>query len=221
LFDFWDALWVPEPPVSGGSHFAPLVEDIVNPHHGDYYTRKDDRPPPSDGDAPIPTHILTVAPRTRFLIVVESFAQGDRVKDLLDWVVTTLLRDAFREDGIGARTRAGYGRLDLDLPAAVGNIASQSGARPPSLFEVTKRPGQVALVSLNKSDRSLRAVIEGIGNVLAHFPAAHALFAALPESVQRNLEKSRPVRLLVTWEGQGNLRRIVALEADPAPSTRR
>jgi len=39
-------------------------------------------------------------------------------------MVTTLLRDALREDGIGARTRAGYGRLDLDLPAAVGNIAS-------------------------------------------------------------------------------------------------
>ncbi len=217
LFDFWDALWVPEL-VGGGSDFAPLVEDIVNPHHGDYYTSTDGRPPPSDGDAPIPTHILTVAPRTRFLIVVESFAQADRVKDLLDWVVATLLRDALREDGIGARTRAGYGRLDLDLPAAVEDIASQGGGRPTSLLDATKQPGQVALVSLNKSDRSLRAVIDGVGNALAQLPAAGALFAALPDSVQRDLKKNRSVRLLVTWEEQGNLRRIVALEADPASS---
>ncbi|TMQ14203.1 MAG: type III-B CRISPR module RAMP protein Cmr6 [Deltaproteobacteria bacterium] len=219
LFDFWDALWVPEPPellATGDSDFTPLVEDIVNPHHGDYYTRKEDRPPPSDGDAPIPAHILTVAPGTRFLIVVESFAQGDQVKDLLDWVVTTLLRDALREDGIGARTRAGYGRLDLDLPAAAGNIASQGGARPSSLFEATKQPAHVALVSLNKSDRSLRAAIDGIGNIVLRLPAARTLFAALPSSVQRVLEKNRSVRLLVTWESVGNVRRIVALEADPA-----
>ncbi|HWU87131.1 MAG TPA: type III-B CRISPR module RAMP protein Cmr6 [Kofleriaceae bacterium] len=221
LFDFWDALWVPEP-ASGSSDFAPLVEDIVNPHHGDYYTRTDGRPPPSDGDAPIPTHILTVAPRTRFLIVVESFTRGNRVKDLLDWMVTTLLRDALREDGIGARTRAGYGRIDLlDLPAAVDGIASQGSGRPTSLFDAAKQREQVALVSLNKSDRSLRAVIDGSGNAVAQLPAARTLFAALPDSVQRDLEKNRSVRLLVTWEEQGNLRRIVALEADPASPTRR
>jgi hypothetical protein len=51
-------------------------------------------------------------------------------------------------------------------------------------------------------------------------PAARVLFAALPDSVQRDLEKNRPVRLLVTWEEQGNLRRIVALDADPTSPTR-
>lgn len=221
LFDFWDALWVPAPPIGGGSDFGPLVEDIVNPHHGDYYTKMGDRPPPSDGDAPIPTHILTVAPRTRFLIVVESFAQGDRIKDLLDWVVTTLLRDALREDGIGARTRAGYGRLDLDLPATDEDITNQGGGQPASLLEATKQRSQVALVSFNKSQRSLRADIDGIGNALAQPPAADALFASLPDSVQRAL-KNRPVRLLVTWEEQGNLRRIVDLkpEVDSPPAQR-
>lgn len=216
LFDFWDALWVPEPPSGGGSDFTPLVEDIVNPHHSDYYTRKEDRPPPSDGDAPIPTHILTVAPQTRFLIVVECRAQGGRTKDLLDWMVTTLLRDALRGDGIGARTRAGYGRLDLDLPAAAGDIAGQGGGRPTSLFGATKQHRQVAPVSRNKSNRSLRADLDGGGNAEAHGPAADALFAALPESVQQDLKKVRAVRLLVTWEEQGNFRRIVGLEADPA-----
>jgi len=217
LFDFWDALWIPES-VGRGSHFAPLVEDIVNPHHSDYYTSTDSRPPPSDGDAPIPTHILTVAPCTRFLIVVESFAQGDRVTDLLDWVVATLLRDALREDGIGARTRAGYGRLELDLSAAVEDIACQGMEQAASLFGAMKQRSQIAIVSFIKSDSSLRAVIKGIGNALAQSSSAANLFAKLPDSVQRDLKKNRPVPLLVTWEEQGNLKRIVALDAAPNSS---
>lgn len=104
------------------------------------------------------------------------------------------------------------------MPAPAGNIASQGGARPSSLFEASKQAAHVALVSLNKSDRSLRAVIDGIGDVIARLPAARTLLAALPDPVQRDLEKNLPVRLLVTWECTGNVRRIVALAAAPSSS---
>jgi CRISPR-associated protein Cmr6 len=104
LVDFWDALWIPEGPAS------PLVEDIVNPHHPDYYTKQGERPAPSDGDAPQLTHFLTVGPGTKFLVVLEVplSEQEATAKRLLDWI-ERVLREGLVEEGIGARTRSGYG----------------------------------------------------------------------------------------------------------------
>jgi len=104
--DFWDALWVPDGAAS------PLVEDIVNPHHAGYYTKQESRPAPSDGDAPQLTHFLTVGPGTKFMVVIEvpSSEEDTKAKRLLDWIERVLL-DGLAEDGIGARTRSGYGVL--------------------------------------------------------------------------------------------------------------
>jgi hypothetical protein len=59
--------------------------------------------------------------------------------------------------------------------------------------------------------------IEGVENVVAQGPTARTLFQALPDDVQQNLEK-RPVRLLVTWESEGVVKRIVALGVGPPSS---
>ncbi len=204
LLDFWDALWVPELP-PGTTTFTPLAEDIVNPHHPEYYTAQGQRPPPSDGDAPRPTHLLTIAPKTRFLIVVDACVGGPRGVELLD-VVTRLLVLALREDGIGARTRAGYGRLTLDT-ATVDH----------SLFGVAKHT-RFAQVTFNPGDRSLRATIDGVGGVVAHGPAAGRLLDTLPEDARRELTTKRKKQLWVTWEREGNAHQIVALSVEPTPS---
>jgi hypothetical protein len=106
------------------------------------------------------------------------------------------------------------GSLDLEVP---GTMGQPGGGGRPSLFVLTRHPGQVALVTLNKADRSLRAAIEGVENVVAQGPTARTLFQALPDDVQQNLEK-RPVRLLVTWESEGVVKRIVALGVGPPSS---
>lgn len=95
---FHDALWVPEAP---GARL-PLDLDVMTVHHADYYQGKSE--PPADWDDPNPISFVTA--RGSYLVVLEG-------PDAWTDVAMTLLKRALRRDGIGAKTAAGYGRLDL------------------------------------------------------------------------------------------------------------
>lgn len=87
---FHDAWWVPE-----GS---PFVEEIVTPHHTDYYA--EGKAPATDFDSPIPAP--QIAAQGKFLFVLE----GDTA-----WceIARSLLQHGLHHRGIGGKTTSGYG----------------------------------------------------------------------------------------------------------------
>jgi CRISPR-associated protein Cmr6 len=89
---FHDAWWIP------GSSPTPLVQEVITPHHGQYYSGKSQSP--QDTDSPIPT--TQIAVRGAFYFVVEG-ADGWRDLGL------KLLRAALCREGLGDRTHLGYG----------------------------------------------------------------------------------------------------------------
>lgn len=118
---FLDALWIP-----GEAELPdrPWAAEIVTPHFGGYYK---DASAPDGTEAPNPTTFL--AAQGGFRIVVEG-PQG-----LLDAVVS-ILEKALSQGGVGAKSRAGYGRF---VRLGEGGLTRQDR------FEATaRREGEVA-----------------------------------------------------------------------------
>lgn len=105
LLVFHDAWWVPGS--APGEPDMPFVEEVVTPHHAGYYG-SEGKEPATDLDSPVPNGMVGV--RGSFLFVME----GDpRLLDLGGG----LLGQALAEDGLGTKTRAGYGSFRLDADA--------------------------------------------------------------------------------------------------------
>jgi CRISPR-associated protein Cmr6 len=206
LFDFWDALWVP--PAPGRSREkGPLALDVVNPHHGDYYTKGSDndrRPPPAEWDAPIPTHRLTVAPNAHFLIRVEA-PESTAVRPWLDWVVDKLLLPALDFEGVGSRTTSGYGRL-VAADAVPGTRGAAAGAGE------ADRGTAPASLSRTRNDGALHATFDDGKLASLRGERAQELYRGLSEAVRKRIDKNRPVVIQVTWVKIGNARSIEGLQ---------
>jgi CRISPR-associated protein Cmr6 len=123
---FHDALWEPDPTEPR----LPLDRDVMTVHHADYYQGKGG--PPGDWDDPNP--VAFVSARGTYLLVLS----GPK-----EWASAAmdLLTIGLREHGIGAKTAAGYGRLDvsweprhvqlLPAPKESGNGGSRPATAPP------------------------------------------------------------------------------------------
>jgi CRISPR-associated protein Cmr6 len=97
---FHDALWVPE------GEGLPLDIDVMTVHHPQYYQGQGAAP--ADWDNPVPVAFLTS--HGRFLLA----ATGPQ-----EWVDAAweILQGALEEEGIGAKTAAGYGRMKMSASA--------------------------------------------------------------------------------------------------------
>ena len=93
LMTFHDAWWVPD------SAEHPLVREVVTTHHPEYY-RNDGGTPATDFDSPVPNALVAV--QGEFLFVIEG------PDDWLD-LTEKMLVAALSTQGVGAKTRAGYG----------------------------------------------------------------------------------------------------------------
>jgi len=93
---FHDALWIPE----GERLFLDL--DVMTVHHPGYYQQEG--LPPADWDNPTPVAFLSA--RGRFLLAVTG--PEEWAKAAMD-----ILTEALDQDGIGAKTAAGYGRMSV------------------------------------------------------------------------------------------------------------
>ncbi|WP_330148605.1 type III-B CRISPR module RAMP protein Cmr6 [Shewanella oncorhynchi] len=100
LVTFHDAWWVPEPKVKD---HKPFVLDVATTHHQAYYNGKQDKP--SDKDSPIPNHLLAV--QGSFLFVLEGEPTAIEL-------CQTIVGKALADNGIGAKTAAGYGYMKVD-----------------------------------------------------------------------------------------------------------
>jgi CRISPR-associated protein Cmr6 len=95
---FHDAWWIPE----GGSPKLPLDPDVMTVHHPKYYGGSE---APQDWDEPTPVSFLTAT--GSYLVALSGPSVW--VDVAAEW-----LRIGLRNDGIGAKTHAGYGRMTLD-----------------------------------------------------------------------------------------------------------
>jgi len=80
--------------------FPELELDIMNPHYPKYYS---EGKPPADWMDPNPIKFLTVKKDTEFIFAFKT--DEDDLKEQ----VTTLLKGALQDLGIGAKTAVGYG----------------------------------------------------------------------------------------------------------------
>jgi len=157
---FHDALWVPEAPGAK----LPLDLDMMTVHHADYYQGKNK--PPADWDDPNPISFVTA--RGSYLVVLEG-------PDAWTDVAMTLLKRALRRDGIGAKTAAGYGRLDLAFTSAqaAAQVADEEAAR--AAAEQVRRAEQADLDRKRRIDDLLRDL--KVNNASTSLPALFALAA--------------------------------------------
>lgn len=102
---FYDALYVP----GSSKEDKPLALDVMTVHHQDYYSEKKDEHgkflPPADWDSPTPVSFLSAT--GSYLIALGGPEE---------WVDAAfeILACALREEGIGAKTSSGYGRMTID-----------------------------------------------------------------------------------------------------------
>jgi CRISPR-associated protein Cmr6 len=99
---FHDALWI------AAGEWLPLDPDVLTVHHPNYYASG--KEPAADWDSPIPVPFASA--HGGFLLAVTGPpAWAD--------AALSLLTEALAEDGLGAKTAAGYGRFKVEREAAV------------------------------------------------------------------------------------------------------
>lgn len=101
LFSFHDAWWVPN------SAKTPLVQDVVTTHHPDYYGHNGETAA-TDFDSPVPNAQIGVQGSFHFTL------EGPE-----PWLELgmEMLKEALEHQGIGAKTRSGYGLFAEDQKA--------------------------------------------------------------------------------------------------------
>ena len=119
LVVLWDAL-----PLPGKWKLHP---DILNPHHPDYYGSV--KAPPADWDGPKPVPFLSA---TGTFLLALSPAPGVSPEEAGPWLRAAwrILAWALREEGVGAKTSSGYGRMALEEPASQGEKPLAPGPSP-------------------------------------------------------------------------------------------
>ena len=93
-----------------------LREDLLNPHHPEYYGGAD--APPADWDSPVPVPFLSV---TGTFLVALAPAPGFSPPPGLMEAAWRILAWALAEEGVGGKTSSGYGRMVLEEGCAEGS----------------------------------------------------------------------------------------------------
>ncbi|MBI5811332.1 MAG: type III-B CRISPR module RAMP protein Cmr6 [Deinococcota bacterium] len=103
-----------------------IYPDVMTPHHSAYYSGE--AVPPADWDSPIPVPFLSVSGKFLFALGLAPGVNKEQGKPWLEaaWKILEL---ALREEGIGAKTTSGYGRIRLE-EASAETLASQPSALP-------------------------------------------------------------------------------------------
>jgi CRISPR type III-B/RAMP module RAMP protein Cmr6 len=131
-----------------------LLLDVMTPHHGDYYGRKQyriqgqplpggprdgDFIPPTDFDNPVPVSFLSVRGKFHFVLTcVDASADGQR---WLSWTAD-LVCAALEDWGIGGKTSSGYGRLLSPTPRHQRRAVTKMPLAQPQTVGPTERNRQ-------------------------------------------------------------------------------
>ena len=144
-----------------------LELDVINPHYGEYYRGEE---PPADWLSPNPVFFLAVRRGTVFHVLLAQRPPCRPADNLLE-TVAGWVKQALKELGIGAKTRAGYGQLDTEL------VQKGQGLSKPS--------PSVALAVENWSPRDM-GLLPQIISQLASLPSPER--RALAQKLKEKLE---------------------------------
>ena len=89
---------------------AKLVLDLVNCHHKDYYANAGKRQAATDDESPIPNFYPAVEEGVSFRFTLVPCGAADLIDRAMHW-----LKVGLSQNGIGAKTVAGYGWFDIDM----------------------------------------------------------------------------------------------------------
>ncbi len=141
-----------------------LVDDVMTPHHGDYYMADEqDVREPTDFDTPVPVPFLAV----RGAFQVALCKRDPRLPG--EWLDTAeeLLIRALSEFGIGGKTNAGYGRLTSERTTAKKPAEATRAAEVPvdevelEIAEVHPA-GRLDVITLDGSTVGTIANVDGV-----------------------------------------------------------
>lgn len=184
---FLDAWWKPGPKL-------PIYLDTMTVHHPEYYQARGELPAPSDTDSPTPIAFASVSGEFEVLL------EGPHV-----WVdaAAGLLKRGLAEHGIGAKTAAGYGRMELKY-SPMGELAERKRQEE----EARKREfvARVARVTRQNAAQEVPEILRSV-----------------PEEWQREFALSIKERLTEKWlKERGNKEWVQRLNAaaDGEPSTK-
>lgn len=200
---FHDAWWIPD---SGGNRHKnqPFAEEVVTVHHPEYY-QSNGKTPATDLDSPIPNAMIGV--RGSFLFTLECNAAHDNTCWLN--LATFMLKQALSNNGIGAKTAAGYGYLKEDS-SETERLKKTAALMQP----VTERPFYKATLLLKINTGEITAHVLESNKITAPIKGekAKALLANLPEA-QRNGKKIKDGELAVEVKVSetGNMLELLAL----------
>lgn len=200
LIHFHDGLLLAD-----GPDERPLVVDVLTSHHSEYYTGGGGHPP-ADWDDPIPNPFLAVRAGARYRVALEPRG-GEAARGWARWLADVVLPAALEEEGIGAKTAAGYGRMrpiDATGPrpgeraAAIPRAATAPPAAPV--------PPRVAAPPVEESwEGAVLVLNRGRGELVAHAGSRKAW--APRGAVALNLSEDDIKRL----DGRGELRGVTAM----------
>lgn len=88
--------------------------DVMNPHYGEYSLDQTGRTPPADWHSPVPVYFLTLEQGSRFLFAVAPRRRHNTDDQSEATCARDWLKRALRELGVGAKTSAGYGYLNVE-----------------------------------------------------------------------------------------------------------
>lgn len=103
-----DALPEPGP----GATADGIAADVLNPHVADYYTSRGGTPP-AEYLQPVPVGFLTVTSAVPFRVYLIARGPDPDVGELAVDLAAQWLGAALEEDGVGAKTAAGYGYMSV------------------------------------------------------------------------------------------------------------
>ena len=92
---------------------AALSNDIMTPHHSEYYTSAGETPAAAFDD-PTPISFLSVG-KVKFEFFVSCEGEAEQAKRWLD-LIFDLMETAFAARGLGAKKTAGYGAMEKTTP---------------------------------------------------------------------------------------------------------
>jgi CRISPR-associated protein Cmr6 len=183
---FHDALWIPE------SDQLPFDLDVMTVHYPKYY--QGEPIAPSGIESPNPVAFLTT--RGRFLLAVS----GPEA-----WATTALdiLQDALCEEGLGAKTATGYGRMELPGRPRKCSAAAESRSAA-DLWH----PAQV-VYDVGKEE--LTAIRPNQPNASALRKETQELFATLDPNLLSVIRRKRQAKAEVRVGLEGTRPRIIGL----------
>lgn len=189
-----------------------LEPDILTVHHPEYYMGEgEQQTAPADWDSPTPVPFLTAV--GAYLVALAGPTA---------WVKAAyaILEQALEEEGIGAKTSSGYGRLKVEsFRGGEGQerrpVAQDTGSGLEEHDELA-RPTPATLTR-NKGDGTLTAMLPGGKKAEARKPKADALWGALPPEVKAKIDKGKAVPVQIRYSQVGNALQIESIEVSVAP----